>query len=130
METLNSLHHNMRIIDLDNFPKTLDKDLPDGYKILQYPSKLPSLTDPEWQEDFWPFDSNPKACTIITLYVGFCTYNLRVLLFMFSMKHVENICFYVYQQFFQAFIQNIWTRPFLCHNLLMICFAKLQKNKS
>ncbi len=67
METLNSLHHNMRIIDLDNFPKTLDKDLPDGYKILQYPSKLPAIPDPEWFNVFFKsIDYEYKALTNIT----------------------------------------------------------------
>jgi hypothetical protein len=43
MQKLDSLHRDLRIINLENFPKTLEKDLPDGYKISQYPSEFPIL---------------------------------------------------------------------------------------
>jgi len=43
MAKLDSLNRDLRIINLENFPKSLDKDLPDGYKMLQCNNKFPNI---------------------------------------------------------------------------------------
>jgi len=41
MKKLDFLHRDLRIIDMERFSKSADQNLPDGYKIALYPSKLP-----------------------------------------------------------------------------------------
>jgi diketogulonate reductase-like aldo/keto reductase len=43
MNLLNNLHQDWRIIELKDFQKRLDKDLPDGYKISKFHSILPNI---------------------------------------------------------------------------------------
>ena len=47
MEKLNEMHRDLRIINLENFPKTLENDLPDGYKMKNFSNKFPArlITD-------------------------------------------------------------------------------------
>jgi hypothetical protein len=41
METMDTMHRDLRIINLQNFPKTLENDLPDGYKMKNFSNKFP-----------------------------------------------------------------------------------------
>lgn len=47
MATLNGLHRDLRIINLENFPKTLENNLPDGYKMKNFVNKFPVSVNAE-----------------------------------------------------------------------------------
>jgi hypothetical protein len=47
MASLNRMHRDLRIINLENFPKTLESNQPDGYKMKNFTNKFPAHLNAE-----------------------------------------------------------------------------------